>query len=245
MARSTALTISVLVVAISIGQVIALDRKFPVVAPTSRPLPVYLQNVGGFAVGFVHGHHGAYLVRIRTTRPTEIPSNVPSSFEVANAMREELRFIPLKLGAEAAWYFAIFFGVVFSPVRWAWRRRFSVRGFTVVTATVVFMAAMLLQAPIIFGYDESIFSTWAGPGAYSYSRPHVGVTGIPGVTVSYRTFLEAMISVPAKIVFFVVAPRDQVPVGVLFFVVALIYSLFGAAAGCVATLSRDRTLRAA
>lgn len=233
MRRGTRATLIILVAAILAGQGIALHHKLPVYQPGPRKVvPVFLGAFAARRVGYVHGHHGAVLVRLRPGVAATLQAPPEEPGEIAEAMQLELKRIPLKAGAEAVWYFLVFFGVIFLPLRWAWRRHASRRLFALAGAAALFTAAGLLQAPIFFGYDASIFSNWVGPGAYSYSTSALAVTGIPGITVSYRTFLEAMMAPPAKLLLLLFSEGGPLPLFVLF--IAFIYSLLGALAGFLA-----------
>lgn len=125
--------------------------------------------------------------------------------------------------------------------RRAWRSNGPVRLFALSGAAGVSAAALLFQVPIFLGYDSSIFTNWVGPGAYSYSSSRIHVTGLSGVTVSYRMFLEALIA-PAFTLLSHVVSVTNIPFWILAPMIALVYALPGAcvgyAAGVVARLTR-------
>lgn len=237
MARGTLSGAALLLMAIVIGETVALHRKFPLYhAGRSRIAPVYLRHVAGLNIGYVRGHHGAHFVRLPPGSPSHTRTVAAEQVEIATAMQAELGRMPLKILGEISWYFAVIFGVICVPFRFACRRRKSGHVLAIIGAVAFFAGALLFQLPITLGYDGSVFSNWVGPGAYSYSRPHMGVTGIPGVTVSYRPFLEAMIAPPAKLVFALMRPDQEVSFWPFSLAVAFIYSLLGGLVGYLAAI---------
>ena len=57
-----------------------------------------------------------------------------------------------------------------------------------------------------------MFSTWVGPGAYSYSFTQQRVTFIPGETVAQRTLLEVINSVPERAIAQVARPLSVIDI---------------------------------
>jgi hypothetical protein len=247
MTRGTAVTVAVLIAMITVGQVIALHHKFSEAErrPSNRT-PVFLREIAGISMGFVLGHHGA---RFITLSSNDLPrGGADYSTELARlkaVMQTELDRIPLKIIAEAVWYFAVVFFVVCRPLAVSWRRRASPSSLAATGATVLFAATVVFQVPIAFGYDGSIFSNWVGPGAYSYSRPYVGVTGISGVTVSYRPFLEAMITPATKALRPLIWSDEGLPFWPGVAAVAFVYGCVGAAVGYVGGAFRKMRERTA
>lgn len=152
--------------------------------------------------GYVVPHHGAILVRTANTPEAGYPKYEDPDPEVTAIMLRELRWYPAKAIIEAVFY-ALIIGYIFFWARWlqrqivppdsnlAWLMAFGalfwIGGWTLATCP--------LQA---FSYGESIFTTWAGPGALSWSGPYFGApTGLAGETISYRPMLELGCLFPA------------------------------------------------
>ena len=228
--RSASVLLVILAIAIAVAQGIALNRKFPVVDhPRSLARAVLVARVGSVGIAYIHGQHGARFVRLRlTAQPTARPHH---DGELLEHMRKELRLIPTKALAEAVWYFVVSLVAVCLPLRRAWRSNKSVRLFAFSGAVGVSAAALIFQVPIFLGYDSSIFTNWVGPGAYSYSSSRVDVTGLSGVTVSYRTFLEALIAPAFRLLSYFMSDTSF-PLWILAPMIALVYSLPGACLGC-------------
>lgn len=238
--RSVSVPLVVLAIAIVLGQGIALRRKFPLVDhPRVVAEAVLVARVGTVGIAYLHGQHGARFVRLHVAPQATVPAE--HDVELLEQMRKELRLVPLKVVAEAAWYFVVLLVAVLLPLQRAWRRKRSVRFFALSGAAGVSAAAFLFQLPIFLGYDGSIFTNWVGPGAYSYSSSRVDVTGLSGVTVSYRPFLEALIA-PAFWLLSYAVSDTSIPVLVWTPMIAVVYSLPGACGGYVlGVLAASRT----
>ena len=194
MMRRHSIALLVMTGIVGLLQLFALAHKFPRFVPSTRfPQAVPLARVASVNIGIIRGHHGAVFVRTSDLSRNPPLSKESDAAEVQLAMRRELRRVPVKLFAEWVWYVVVAFFVVYLPIVTARVRAALRRTVVLVSACAFLAAAALFQLPLAFGYDSSMFSTWAGPGAYSSSGPYLSISGNTGVSVSYRIFLEAMV----------------------------------------------------
>jgi hypothetical protein len=159
--------------------------------------------------GYIVPHHGAHLVKAPT--PETVPhldrgsSGDSDDKEIFSAMSHELDTYPLKAALEALLYS---FLVGYALLALWLRDKFAAKS-SGYSRRILFEGAIwalgwtLACLPLLcFGYGSSLFSTWEGPGALSYSGPYPGIiTMIPGETISYRPLLEtaSAISMISKI----------------------------------------------
>ena len=149
--------------------------------------------------GFVQTYHGAHLVRTPniSLRPLQPVEHDAKFDDIWATMRTELRLIPLKAASEASLYVLLLAYVLFGA---PW---IAARVQTKTTKRIWYLGCLgllwavgwtIMAAPLLAaGYGEPIYSTWAGPGAMSYSGPYFGKTSFGnGMTISYRGLFEVV-----------------------------------------------------
>ena len=241
--RHASVVFAAVAVSLLVIQLLFLDAKFPVYHPTERyPYATLLRTFGYVRIGVIRGFHGAVFVRIPAGQPVTTALPEDETGEVRRAMLRDLTRTPTKLVAEYAVYLGLFFGTLYllprflaerfrrSRLRWCWALGLS-----------FFAATAIAQIPLLFGYDTSIFSTWAGPGGVIYSTGHLWISHVSGYSVSYRTFLECLLLPALKLL--IAAGLLPVSEGRSFWFVSTaeisgFYALLGAFLGAVADLVR-------
>jgi hypothetical protein len=192
----------ILAVAIVALQILFLVEKFAPFAPSPWVRePAELAQFGNLRIGVVRTIHGAQFVRLAIGEPALSRLQGDDAQEVESAMRQQLRSIPVKVVLEGVWYFLLIFGVIYLPIERVARAGQAPWKIALVSGASFFLALILLQLPLFFGYDGSIFTTWHGPGAASWSRPAPRLTGALGIAVSYRFVLEAILAPAFKLIF--------------------------------------------
>ncbi|MBA4389143.1 MAG: hypothetical protein C0404_14315 [Verrucomicrobia bacterium] len=171
-----------------------------------------LKVTPGWRYGFVHGHHGAHLVKARNIsdaaarRPgSSLDSGAGGKGYLRAAMAEDLRTYKTRSALEAGFYV-----LLLAYVFWAAPalKRKLIPEFAACPRHILYVVAATAAGwtfvclPILCtGYGSSLFSTWEGHGAMSWSGPYYGfITGTPGETISYRPVLEVLSAFPAGIV---------------------------------------------
>jgi hypothetical protein len=153
-----------------------------------------LKTTYGCRYGYVRGWHGAALVKT-VNQPEAVPVSAKIENDgIAHAMARELELVPWKFAGELMLYLGLLAFVLFVPRRLAHRLSASGQQRRIVSMYVTLWAAAwiaFLLPWLAAGYGASIFTTWEGPGALSYSGPYLRSSGVPAETVSYRPFLEA------------------------------------------------------
>lgn len=145
--------------------------------------------------GYVCGHHGAFLVKTRNAPDFKPLVQDGRDSELDQAMLDALWAFPKKSVLEA-----LFLGIVLAYVFVLvprLRRNMNTRYPSWHSAALreeafwIIGWALFLGPLLLFGYGASLYSTWAGPGALSYSGPYLGMlTGQGGGTIAYRALLE-------------------------------------------------------
>lgn len=190
----TILAILVVVVSVAVLQWLALLHVVEPVSPEQFASVVSLKVVGDWRIGYLHGHHGARLVRTPAASNAATKSAGSDDALVAE-MRAVLDSLPRKAALEGGLYSVVLLlafvalpalarrtaGVAMS----AFRRRLLLAGGGALVGIALFSPYQALD------YGTSAYTNWVGPGAFSSSGPYITVTGIPGETVSYRTVVEA------------------------------------------------------
>lgn len=145
--------------------------------------------------GYALAHHGAFLVKTRNSPDFKPVERDGLDSELDQAMAASLRAFPKKSVLEALFY-GIVLAYVIGLVPWL-RRSFNRRYPSWISAALreeVYWIGgwtLFLGPLLLLGYGESLYTTWAGPGALSYSGPYLGLpTGQGGETLAYRTLLE-------------------------------------------------------
>lgn len=161
--------------------------------------------------GYVPLHHGAILVCARNTpetihrweKETETDADTNQDLSevsgVRSIMLQQLQWYPWKVIFETILY-SLFVGYVFF---WAAKlRKFFAPPESGSLYKVAFEALLfiygwtLIAFPLVeFSYGASLYSTWAGPGALSWSSPAVPM-GISAETISYRPVMELLCLFP-------------------------------------------------
>lgn len=146
--------------------------------------------------GFIRTYHGARLVRTPNIRlePLEHP---PELEGLSAAMRNELSLVRLKLSLESAFYLLLLIYVFWGGpwiAGWIQGRTSKLSWYLVCVGLLWALGWTIVASPLLLaGYGEPIYSTWAGPGAMSYSGPYFGQPSFGnGVTISYRSFFEVV-----------------------------------------------------
>ncbi|MFN7954082.1 MAG: hypothetical protein U0610_20320 [bacterium] len=165
-----------------------------------------IRTTAHWKYGFLCGHHGCVLAKTRNLGPSYRPVRDEVEPAVRDAMAEELRRVPRKIVGELALYAVlVWWGCVFTP--WlrlrsrGWSRR---RVLWHATGAVGGLGFLLLASTpyLVFRLGAPLFSNWVGPGALSYTTG-LGLTGGPGLTVSYRSFLELVFLGPIYVLMLV------------------------------------------
>jgi hypothetical protein len=153
-----------------------------------------LQVTPGWRYGYAKGWHGAVLVKTPNETGATPVNEAIGGDEVTHAMARELEMVPWKFAGELMLYLGLLAFVLFVP-RWlAHRLSLSGRLRRVIPMYVALWAAawvVFLFPLLATGYGASVFTTWEGPGALSYSGPYPRASAIPAETVSYRPLVEA------------------------------------------------------
>jgi hypothetical protein len=144
--------------------------------------------------GYVSAQHGAFLVKTQNGAAftSYQPNNDYEKIEF-DWMKKDLESYRRRANLEAVFYGTVWaYAFVLIPwLRWKiqgirWPGRTILRG--------LFWAGgwVLIATPLILlDYGASLYTTWNGPGALSWSGPYFGtVTGFNAETISYRTFVE-------------------------------------------------------
>lgn len=188
MSRRVALDTFVLAAVVALGELYFVTRKFPVYNPHPRSRITELRVIADQHIGIVQGQHGASFVRL----PRHLrlpPSSIPE--DVVRQMNRDLSRLPVKALAEFFLYFACLSFAWFAA-RVAWSRTPAHLWRGTVAGLAVAFSTFIIQAPTAWGYDSTAFSTWVGPGAYSFSYPAMRLTFIPGVGIAQRFTFEAL-----------------------------------------------------
>lgn len=186
MSRLSFAPILIFAVALAAFEGYFVARKFQ--PPAARAPVQDLRIIGPIHIGIQLGHHGARFVRYQG--PTSVAvGQIPD--DVAAAMRQHLRRIPLLVLIEYGLYLAAL-SIVWLAIASSWRRTESHLLRAGAAMLAVASGALMLQSPIVWGYDSSAFSTWAGPGAVSWSWPGMRISLVPGVSVAQRFVFEAI-----------------------------------------------------
>jgi hypothetical protein len=155
--------------------------------------------------GYASGHHGAFLVRTRNAPDFAPVEACTSDSELDRIMLGELRAYPWKSLLEGVFY-ALVLAYTFTLVPWMRRALFrrQIRWHVAAQVEGAFwiIGWSVCVAPLVFlGYGSSLFTTWSGPGALSFSGPYLGnMTGLSGETIAYRPLLETVGSLPVLVV---------------------------------------------
>ena len=153
-----------------------------------------LQVTPGWRYGYAKGWHGAVLVKTLNQAEVIPESEAIGGDEITQAMARELEMVPWKFAGELMLYLGLLAFVFFIP-RWlAHRLSLSGRLRRIIPMYIVLWAAawiVFLLPWLASGYGASMFTTWEGPGALSYSGPYPRSSAIPADTVSYRPLVEA------------------------------------------------------
>jgi hypothetical protein len=165
--------------------------------------------------------------------------------EVAKAMHRELRVVPLKLAGEFVLYslVAVF---VAATTRMLFRRTTRVLLRSAGVGLIVSVAVLCLEAPLSFSYGTSMWSTWAGPGAFGFSFGHMAITMAPAETIAHRFVLEALNLGATHVVDLVANPLTYIDIWIepaqTWFVLALrsaaVYALFAFLVTALASILR-------
>lgn len=153
-----------------------------------------LQVTPGWRYGYAKGWHGAVLVKTPNQTGVIPVNEAIGGDEITQAMARELELVPWKFVGELMLYLGLLAFVLFVP-RWlAHRLSLAGRLRRIIPMYVALWAAawiVFLLPLLATGYGASMFTTWEGPGALSYSGPYPRASAIPAETVSYRPFVEA------------------------------------------------------
>lgn len=161
-----------------------------------------LRETAKWRFGFIAGYHGAYLVKTPhapDSPPVRHP--VPEEADLASAMAHDLETYPAKSALEAIFYLVLMaYAFFLAPaLRIKLAPQLARRGRKILFEIAAWSLGWTLAClPLIgLGYGGSLFTTWAGPGAWIYSGPYPGfITGLPAETISYRPLLEAASLLP-------------------------------------------------
>lgn len=181
-----------------------MSKIIDVDAETFRRDVVEIEVTDSWRYGYIRGHHGATLFKTRNLPEVTWSMRSPEDPELRAAMLVELRLYPWKCVLEAMLYgAAVIYALVFVPYIRAKVERYSFTWPLAALRECIFWTVgwTLLAAPLLFmGYGASLFTTWAGPGAYSWSGPYIGMArGYEGETISYRIFIETITMFPASV----------------------------------------------
>jgi hypothetical protein len=167
-------------------------------------------------------------------------------------MARELEMVPWKFAGELMLYLGLLAFVLFVPRRLAHRLSLSDRLRRIIPMYVVLWAAawvVFLLPLLATGYGASMFTTWEGPGALSYSGPYLRASAIPAETVSYRPHVEAAAMWPLIIgygVLALISDSIHVPTGLALLVFGIIvYGGYGLLFGANCYLDERNRLRMA
>ena len=151
------------------------------------PLGTYL----GQRIAVEYGQHGAWFVRVGANETFEnrIPAEVTG--ELLPVMSAELRRIPFKVAFELLLYTVVLW-FAFLGIWVSWSRFNSTPLRASASALVIAVGTVVLQLPVALRYGSSALSTWAGPGAYSFSSQGYSITWVLGETVAHRVVVEAL-----------------------------------------------------
>lgn len=152
-----------------------------------------LQATHGWRYGYVKGWHGAVLVKTVNQKEAIPECEKIENADITRAMAWELAMVPWKFAGELMLYLGLLAFVLFVP-RWlAHRLSTSGRLRRIIPMYMALWAAawvVFLLPWLAAGYGASMFTTWEGPGAMSYSGPYPRATATPAETVSYRPLVE-------------------------------------------------------
>ena len=175
------------------------SKVMPVEAKFYRADASEIRATARWRYGYVCMHHGAELVRTRNTPAarTPEPQEPDSDPDLLTAMTRELDSVPRKAAGEGLLYLT-FLAYVAVLAPWCRARVAPTDArawWRIVFEGMLWAAgwAMVLLPLVVGNYGASLYTTWAGPGALSWSGAYPGmVTGEAGETVSYRAFVEAV-----------------------------------------------------
>jgi len=161
----------------------------------------FLKSDAGWNYGYVHGIHGAILIRASASAAVGETSTVEEDGYAPEYRKERDDYMRAELAGLRS--LAIYEGLFY--LSWVLLLRFGLpptfrklagaasspkrkaRAMAVVTSLAV---GYLLLPRIAVCYGSSAYSTWAGPYAMSSSGPYLPPTLWPGETISYRPVLE-------------------------------------------------------
>jgi uncharacterized membrane protein (DUF485 family) len=174
-------------VGLLIGKIPRLDRDMYRLAAVDLGVTRFIRW------GYVVPHHGAILVWTANV-PGSAPEAAEHSQHLEQFMQRELVLVPIKFVAELVLYFT-FLGWVRWGCSWLTAAIFSQQasiGRSLLAGALSWGIGwtLLIWPLLLLDYGAPIYSTWAGPGALSWSTPHLPVSFGPGLTISYRPVIE-------------------------------------------------------
>lgn len=161
----------------------------------------FLKSDAGWNYGYVHGIHGAILIRASASPAVGEARTAEEDGYSSEYRKERDDYMLAELAALRS--LAIYEGLFY--LSWVLLLRFALpptfrklagaapsprrkaRAMAVMTGLAM---GYLLLPRIAAGYGCSAYSTWAGPYAMSSSGPYLPPTLWPGETISYRPVLE-------------------------------------------------------
>jgi uncharacterized membrane protein (DUF485 family) len=152
-----------------------------------------LQATHGWRYGYVQRWHGAVLVKTANQAEAIPAGERIEDADITQAMARELELVPWKFAGELIFYLGLLAFVLFVPGWLAHRLSASGRLRRIIPMYMALWAAawiVFLLPWLAVDYGASMFTTWEGPGALSYSGPYPRTTATPAETVSYRPLVE-------------------------------------------------------
>ncbi|MCP4541890.1 MAG: hypothetical protein GY832_32575 [Chloroflexi bacterium] len=224
-----------------------LSHKVWEIEPTSYSNAVELKVTRTWRYGFYPGHHGATLVKTRNVSEAAPENSCSDESELCAILKRELGLVPIKTILELALYLGILGYTLFAS-RWVSNRFIPEQGprYLKISAEAFLWIigwTLTLLPLIVFGYGRSLYTNWEGPGALSSSGMYLEVTLTPGMTVSYRSWLELIALLP--ITTFEAVGVVQLLYGMplklfLWIVGALFFSLIGLIVGIIKSIAASR-----
>jgi uncharacterized membrane protein (DUF485 family) len=200
--RLALLVFIIATVVIAIIQYYFLSVKVHEVEPTTYSKHATdLQVTPAWRYGFAMGYHGATLIKTNNVPEAEPIHVQGGDNKVHEIMARELKLAPIKTISESVLYLVLLSLALFAP-HWLaaklLRRRRSYLGNRLIVFFVAITGWTIAIFPLLFfNYGTSVYTTWVGPGALSYSGPYYNVSFEQGDTISYRSFVDAPALYPA------------------------------------------------